>query len=78
MEITFDPEADAMYIKLGNGHFSKNKKLDDLTILDLDKDGKIIGIELLSISKRIPPESLNEINVKNLPSQKQSLQTVKA
>ncbi|MEK6847367.1 MAG: DUF2283 domain-containing protein [Nanoarchaeota archaeon] len=66
MEITYDKEADAMYIEFRSGEFAKNKKIDDFTIIDLDKDGNILGIELLEVSKRIPIKSLSEINVKNL------------
>jgi len=66
MEISYDKEADAMYIEFRKGEFSKNKKLDDFTILDLDRKGDILGIELLDASKRIPKESLSQVNVKNL------------
>jgi uncharacterized protein YuzE len=66
MEIEYDKEADAMYIELRKGEFAKNKKIDDLTIIDLDKDGNLLGIELLDVSKRIPKESLNEVHVKNI------------
>lgn len=66
MEITYDKEADAMYIKFREGSFAKNKKIDDYTIIDLDKDDNILGIELLFVSKKIPLESLSQINVKNL------------
>ncbi len=68
MEIRFDKKADAMYIELQKGDFYKNKKIDDLTIVDLDKKGNILGIEFLKVSKRIPKESLSEINVKNMPT----------
>jgi len=68
MEIRYDKEADAMYIEFRKGEFGSNKKVDDFTIIDLDKDGNILGIELLDVSKRIPIESLSEINVKNLLS----------
>jgi len=66
MEISYDKEADAMYIEFRKGEFAKNKKIDDFTIIDLDKDDNILGIELLTVSKRIPPESLSEVHVKNL------------
>ncbi len=66
MEINYDKEADAMYIKFREGEFSKNKKIDDNTIIDLDKDDNILGIELLWVSERIPPESLEKIYVKNI------------
>lgn len=66
MEISYDKEADAMYIEFRKGKFAKNKKVDDFTIIDLDKEGNMLGIELLDVSKRIPIESLSEVNVKNL------------
>ena len=66
MEITYDKEADAMYIEFQKGDFAKNKKIDDFTIIDLDKDDNILGIELLDASKRIPHKSLTEVNVKGL------------
>jgi uncharacterized protein YuzE len=63
MEIKYDKEADAVYIEFGKGEFAKNKKLDDFTILDLDKKGNIIGIEILDAKKRLPARSLT--NVRN-------------
>ena len=66
MEITYDKDADAVYIEFRKGEFAKNKKMDDFTILDLDAEGKILGIELLRVSERLPVDSLSEIHVKNL------------
>ncbi len=66
MEISYDKEADAMYIEFRDGEFAKNKKIDDFTIIDLDKDGNILGIELLEVSKRMPAESLSKVHLKNL------------
>ncbi len=66
MEISYDREADAMYIEFRKGKFAKNKKVDDFTIMDLDKDENLLGIELLEVSKRIPAESLKIVNLKNL------------
>ena len=65
MEITYDKDADAMYIEFRQGKFSKNKLIDDFTILDLDSKGNILGIELLDVSKRIPAKELL-LHVKNL------------
>ena len=66
MKITFDKEADAVYIEFSSGEFSSNKKIDNNTIIDLDKKGNILGIELLNVSKRIPKDFLSNISVKNL------------
>ena len=68
MKITFDKEADAMYIEVSDEEFVANKKIDDETILDLDKKGKIIGIELLNVSKRMTKDFLSDIRVQNLVS----------
>ena len=40
--------------------------MDDDAILDLDKNGNILEIELLSVSKRISKDFLFEVSVKNL------------
>ncbi len=66
MEITYDKEADAMYIKFKEGEFGSNKIIDREKIIDLDKNGELLGIELLSVIKRIPLKSLSEISVKKL------------
>ncbi len=66
MEISYDKEADAMYIEFREGEFAKNKKVDDFTIIDLDKKGNILGIELLDVSKRLPKEALSKVRLKNL------------
>ena len=66
MEIRYDKEADAIYIQFAEGKFAKNKVVDDSTIVDLDKDGNILGIELLDVSKRMPPESLSKVSAKNM------------
>ncbi len=66
MEITFDKEADAMYIKFKKGNFAKNKKVDDLTILDLDEKGNVLGVELLGVSNRITKGSSSYLSLKKL------------
>jgi len=66
MKITIDKEADAVYIEFGCGDFAANKKIDDDTIIDLDDKGNILGIEILSVSKRTAKDFLSDISVKNL------------
>ena len=73
MKITFDKEADAVYIEISEEEFKTNKKMDNETIIDLDKNGKIIGIELLNVSKRMSKNFLSEIRVQNLVFPDESL-----
>ncbi len=40
--------------------------MDNDTILDLDKNGNILGIELLNVSNRISKDFLSEVRVGGL------------
>jgi len=53
MKIEYDKDADAIYIEFSKGEFAKNKKIDNDTIIDLDENENIIGIEIINISKRL-------------------------
>ncbi len=67
MEITFDPVADAMYIKLNRGEIEKTEVLDRYeTMLDIDKKGNIIGIEILSVSRRFPQNFVENLKSKRI------------
>ena len=65
MKIRYDPDADAMYIRLTDEEIDKTRKIDDNTILDYDKNGQLVGIEILFVKERIP-EFLEEVKMKNL------------
>ena len=64
MNIRYDPDADALYIRLKEGKVSETKEVDENTILDYDAEGNVIGIELLFVKERMP-DSLR-IKVENL------------
>lgn len=66
MKITFDKKADAMYIYLQTKKVFKTKQVTDDTIVDMDKNGNVIGIELLFVSKRMPLENLTNLDIKQL------------
>ena len=46
MKITYDPEVDALYIKLREGVARTERLTDDLAV-DYDSNGVVVGIELL-------------------------------
>jgi len=69
MKIDFDKKADAVYIEFSSENFFENKKVDDKTIIDFDKNGNILGIEILDVSKRLPKDFLSEVSIKNLISE---------
>ena len=44
MEIRYDSEADAMYIKFRDGDYEISEEIREGVIIDLDKNNEIIGI----------------------------------
>jgi len=63
MKITYDPKADAMNIKFQEGKYDISKEVAEGIIIDYTKEGKVIRIELLDVSKRMPKESIKDIIV---------------
>jgi uncharacterized protein YuzE len=53
-EITYDAEADAVYIAVTRGKVERTEEAGPF-IYDLDLAGRIIGIEILSASKVLAP-----------------------
>jgi uncharacterized protein YuzE len=45
--IEFDSEVNAIYIRFKKGKVDKSEPLADNVIVDVDKNGKAIGIEIL-------------------------------
>ena len=52
MNIKYDKEADAMYLKFSDAEVAESDEDKPGIIIDYDKDGKIVGIELLDASQR--------------------------
>ena len=63
MRISYDKDADAMYIKLVNGEFSKNREVHEGIVLDFDRDGRLLGIEILDVSTRYPLEEIAHLDI---------------
>ncbi|MDP4012855.1 MAG: DUF2283 domain-containing protein [Candidatus Nanoarchaeia archaeon] len=65
MKVRYDPDADAMYITLNDDEVDVTRKLDDNTLLDFNKKGELVGIELLFVKER-NPEILKNFKVDKL------------
>lgn len=58
MKVTYDPEADALYIYLSKGKKStKTEEISDGFLVDY-ADRELIGIEILDASKKLPKKNL--------------------
>lgn len=56
MKYSYDTTSDALYITLTKKSVHVTKKVADWLLLDLDKDGKTIGVEILEASIHAPYE----------------------
>jgi uncharacterized protein YuzE len=54
--LEFDDEVNALYVRLRKGKVSSTEPLADNMAVDLDEDGKVLGLELL-----LPQEIKKEI-----------------
>lgn len=58
MRIKIDKENDALYFRLDDAEIVESEEVEPGIILDFDKDGRVIGFEMLSLSKTFTPEKL--------------------
>lgn len=63
MRISYDTQADAVYIQLREGEFAANKEVAEGIILDLGEGGAVLGIEILEASTRLSPGDLARVEV---------------
>jgi len=66
MRIEYDPEANALYIRFQDVKPVDNIDIEDGLTVDLDDQKRLIGIEILDVSHRLPPDTLATITVQNL------------
>ena len=72
MKITYDSEADALYIELRKARPVVGRDIEDGVAVDLDDNGHVIGFEILDASKRLTKEELSMVSYENLVSEKKA------
>jgi uncharacterized protein YuzE len=63
MQITYDTQADALYIKFQEGRFLKNKEVEEGVVLDIGEGGILLGIEILEASSRFSAQAICKIAI---------------
>lgn len=67
MKIEYDREADALYIYIQpNKYVAKSKELEGGVVIDLDKAGKAIGLEIFDISKKYQRTNVCNLQIREL------------
>lgn len=55
MRIEYDPEVDALYVRLSDSKIIESEQVQPGIVLDFDEAGKVVGVEVLNASKRQTP-----------------------
>ena len=66
MKIEYDKEVDALYIRIQEKKVSHTKEIEEGINLDIDEDGKIIGLEIIGATERYSLEDIFNLSTENL------------
>jgi uncharacterized protein YuzE len=60
IELRYDPEANAAYLRFGKGSVAESAELTPGVVLDYDKDGRIVGMEVLGAREKLAADMLRD------------------
>ena len=66
MKIEYDREVDALYTRLQEKYVGRTVELEEGLNLDLDENGKLIGLEVLDATERYSLADIFNISTENL------------
>ncbi|MBI5750455.1 MAG: DUF2283 domain-containing protein [Nitrospinae bacterium] len=66
MKIEYDKEVDALYIRIQEKKVTHTKEIEEGINLDIDEDGKVIGLEIIGATERYRLEDIFNISTENL------------
>ena len=62
MKLKVDKESDALYFRLDESAVVESEEVRPGVILDFDAEGRVVGIEMLHLSRRVTPERLRVLH----------------
>ncbi|MEA3222430.1 MAG: DUF2283 domain-containing protein [Thermodesulfobacteriota bacterium] len=62
VRVRYDEQVDALYIRFKETTYQESDEIKEGIIMDYDKDGNVIGIEILDASKYLSPDDLSTVN----------------
>jgi len=54
VKLSYDPNADALYLRLNPVAVVESEEVRPGVVLDFDARGEVVGVEILSVKKRLP------------------------
>ena len=65
MKLNYDSQIDALSVTLRKGKVNRTVEIAPEIMLDFDKDGKPLYLEILDVSTKIGKSSINSIKIGN-------------
>lgn len=59
-KLEYDPAADAAYIRFSSEPVLESEEISQGIVLDYDRDGHIVGMEVLNARTNLPPAVLDD------------------
>ncbi|MCX5803850.1 MAG: DUF2283 domain-containing protein [Proteobacteria bacterium] len=66
MRIEYDREVDALYVRLQEKYVDRTVEIEEGLNIDLDENGKLIGLEVLDATERYSLTDIFNISTENL------------
>ena len=66
MKLTVDRGADALYLDLDESPAAESEEISPGVILDYNAEGKVVGIEMLYLSKRVSAEKIARMQLETV------------
>jgi uncharacterized protein YuzE len=63
MKVTYDRDADAMYIYLNEREVARTVQVSDRVLVDLDDEGNLRGVEVLFVSKALADTDFSHVHL---------------
>lgn len=64
MKLNYYQETDSLYIDLSSGKSAESREISDGVVLDYDKKGNLVGIDIDNASKKL---DLSELKILHVP-----------
>jgi len=66
MKIEYDKDVDALYVRLQEKYVARTIEIEEGLNLDIDDEGKLIGLEVLDATSRYSLSDIFNISTENL------------
>ena len=63
MKITYDKEVDALNVSIRPGTVAKTMEVAPEVLLDIDKKGRILNLEILGAREKVGARNFNTVNI---------------